>query len=416
MVGSPIRATTADLRRLAVAKQHLSEKRPTRVTDERILSLVRDLAYVQWDPVTVVAPSHLLSLWARLGPLSARRLDRLLWEDRRLLLQWLPIASIVLREDYPLYNSLSTRYPMSLTHSWGSQRNGAQQFLTRNSKLRQQLLADLRSGPRTIGEFKDHGRTKRDDGEWAPSSDVAQMLFHLSMAGEVMVVGHQGAQNLWGLARRYVPEWGRTSRLSVPRFEQEVAERALRALGTATAREITYYYPRGRYENLRAALHELERTQRIFPLSLEGTKAKEVRFVHALDVRLLEGTGRDSATPRVALLPPFDNLVSHPARTEAVFGFEYVREQFLPKAKRRFGTYVLPILYGDRLIGRIDPRLDKATGTLVINSVHAEADAPREREVATAIGEEIDRLRENVGATAVKYTSLVPSEWKAALH
>ena len=416
MGSPPIRATRADLRRLAVAKQHLSGGRPTRVTDEGILALVRDLPYVQWDPVTIVAPSHLLSLWARLGSFSPAQLNRLLWSERRLLLHWLPMASIVVRDDFPLYNSLAARYPESLTHSWGSQRTRAQQFLTRYPLLRDRMLTELRSGPLTLGDFKDHSRTKRDDGEWAPSSDVAQMLFHLSMSGEVVVVGHRGAQNLWGLARRYVPEWGRRPKLSTPAFEEAAAERAIRALGAATAPEVTHYFPRGRYEDLRAALASLEQKRRIHRISVDAPGSREPRYVHEDDLPLLEGGTREGETPRVTLLPPFDNLLGHPARTQAVFGFQYVREQFLPKAKRRFGTYVLPILYGDRLIGRIDPRLDKVARTLHINSVHTEEGAPEGREVATALGETIDQLREFVGATSVKYTPRVPVGWKAQLR
>ena len=102
----------------------------------------------------------------------------------------------------------------------------------------------------------------------------------------------------------------------------------------------------------------------------------------------------------MSLLPPFDNMLRQHA---LVFGFEYVREQFLPKVKRRFGTYVLPILWGERFIGRIDPRLDRKNERLVVNSVHAEPGAPGGREISSMVGETIEKLADFAGAREVEY-------------
>ena len=115
----------------------------------------------------------------------------------------------------------------------------------------------------------------------------------------------------------------------------------------------------------------------------------------------------------MSLLPPFDNMLRQHSR---VFGFDYVREQFLPKEKRRFGTYVLPILWGERFIGRIDPKLDKQEEKLVINSVHAEPGAPRGNAIATEIRETIERLAAYLGAKEVTYTQHVPSAWRSSLR
>ena len=99
-----------------------------------------------------------------------------------------------------------------------------------------------------------------------------------------------------------------------------------------------------------------------------------------------------------------------------MFGFDYVHEQFLPKEKRRYGTWVLPILRGDRLIGRVDPRFDKEKGRLVVNSVHAEPGAPEGREAAGDIADSIRGLAEFIGAGEVEYSSRVPRHWRGALR
>jgi uncharacterized protein len=415
MSREPLRATLESVRRLTVTKQHLSGKLPSRAPASAILSVVRDLTHVQWDPVTVVAPSHILSLWARLGDFRPSDLEKLLWDEKKLFLHWTPIASIVLTEDYPLYSSLMSRYPGSLSSSWGAQRASAQNFMVNHSALQKTILSELRKGPHQLADFKDHSRATRSGGGWSFGSDVSLMLFHLLMSGEVMVVGHQGNQNVWGLTNQFLPSWVNRKALSEEEMEREAAQRAVRALGTATPREIHYYFPRGRYHNLDRTLARLEEESVLHRVRVEELGKRDERYVHDRDLRLLESTGSDAWHPRVALLPPFDNLIGEPARTSRLFGFTYVREQFLPKEKRKFGTYVLPILWGEKLIGRIDPRFDKARGELMIQAVHAEPHAPADRQVGVEIGETIARLGAFLGAKRVTYSSRVPDIWKSSL-
>ena len=207
MPSDPIRTSLQAVRRLAVTKQHLAGKRPARADAERIVATVRDLPYVQWDPVSVVAPSHLLSLWARVGSFHLADLDRVLWTERRLLQHWIPFAAVVATEDYPLYASLMRRYPGSLSDSWGSQRASARAFLAPHADLRRRVLRELRGGPLHLHQFKDHAGTKRAAGDWEPSSAVSEMLWHLLLWGQAMVVGHEGNQNLWGLPEAFLPSW-----------------------------------------------------------------------------------------------------------------------------------------------------------------------------------------------------------------
>jgi uncharacterized protein len=412
----PLPASLSAVRRLAISRQLLGGAPRRRATTEAILSVVRDLAFVQWDPVSVVAPSHLLSFWARLDGFRPSSLERLLWHERRLLLLWIPMASIVLADDYPLYYSLMRRYPESLSHSWGSQRAQAREFLATHRKLRRQLLRELRRGPRTAGQLGEDARTRRDDGDWAPSSDADEMLGHLVMAGEAMVVGHEGNQNLWGLSEEFLPRRAERRLLPEEEVARAAAQRALRALGTAAPREITFYFVRGRYHDLGATLSRLEEEGTVRRIRVEGLAGRDERYVLAEDVGQLQSIEQRDWEPRVSLLPPFDTLIGNTARTARLFGFEYVREQFLPREKRRFGTYVLPIVWGERLIGRLDAALDKRRRTLAIPSVHAEPDAPKGREVSEAIAEAVERLGEFVGAAEVSYGPQVPPGWRRSLR
>ncbi len=413
MGGETISASLEGIRRLAVARQHLAGRLPKRPSAEDIVSLIRDLPFVQWDPVTVVAPSHLISLWGRLGAFRISDLDGLMWRDRKVFLHWIPIASLVLTEDYPIYYSLMKRYPESLTKAWGNHIPVAKRFLAKHRELRKRMLAELGRGPLQPTQFRDYVRTKRNEDGWSSGSDVSRMLFHMHMSGEVMVVGREGNQNIWGLSEEFLPSWAVRKELSEAEFEREAAQRAIRGLGTAIVREVRYYFPPGRYQNLKSTLTQLEEESVIHQVSVDDLREKDRRYIHDLDVPLLESASTGAWEPRMSLLPPFDNMLRQHAR---VFAFDYVREQFLPKEKRRFGTYVLPILWGERFIGRIDPQLDKKEEKLVINSVHAEPGAPGGKEISTMIGETIEHLADFIGAKEVVYRGPAPAEWKSALR
>jgi uncharacterized protein len=416
MSRAPVSAPLQSIRRLAVHRQHLAGSKQPRATASSIAALVREMPYVQWDPVSIVAPSHLISLWNRLGDFRASQLERLLWKERTVFLHWTPFAALVATADYPLYGSLMGRYPDSLSDSWGSQRAHAKKFLQEHAELRGRLLKQLRGGPLRIGQLEDHRRTSRAKADWTPTSDVSEMLYHLSMTGEVMVVGHEGNQNLWGRSEQFLPDPVRSARLTEEEADRQAAERAIRALGTATPKEINFYFVRGRYRDLRSTLASLAADSKIHPISVEGLGPRDDRYIHDRDVSLLDSMGTSIWQPRLSLLPPFDNLVCSTSRTSRLFGFDYVREQFLPKEKRKFGTYVLPILWGDRFVGRLDPRLDKSRGELVINAVHEEPGAHVDREVVDRIGETIDRFGAFLGAKTVRYTAHVPASWKSSLH
>jgi len=414
--GSAIKTTARAARRLTVTKQHLAGKRPAKADREDILKIIRDIAYIQWDPITIVAPSHILSLWSRLGDFRLSDLEGLLWDGKKVFQHWTPIASIVLMEDYPLYYSLMKRYPESLSHSWRNHIPRAKEFLAGHRGLQRSVLSDLKKGPLTLSQFSDYVRTKRSTDGWSSGSDVSNMLFHLLMKAEVMVVGHDGNQNLWGLTEDFLPKWAEKRVLSEEELDRNMAQRAIRALGTATSSEIVYHYVRGRYQNISKALSQLEDESVIRRVAVDGLSAKQVRYIHDRDVSLLEEMERSGWHPFLSLIAPFDNLIAGRGWTNTVFGFDYVHEQFLPKNKRKYGTYVLPILWGENLIGRVDPRLDKEKQKLVINSVHAEPGAPEGREVASKINESIEDLARFIGAKEVEYTNRVPTSWGSALH
>jgi uncharacterized protein YcaQ len=205
------------------------------------------------------------------------------------------------------------------------------------------------------------------------------------MSGEVMVVGHQGNQNVCGLSEDFLPSWVERKMLTEKEVEREAAQRAIRALGTASPPEINYYFVRGRYQSLRRTLEGLQEESRIHRVHVEALGGKDELYIHDDDISLLESMNSDAWQPRTSLLAPFDNFIVGRARTNRLFDFDYVHEQFLPKDERKFGTFVLPILWGDALIGRTDLRMDRENEKLLVNSVHAQPGAPSDKETSLKI-------------------------------
>ena len=410
-----ISTTLENARRLYVRKQRLAEK-PAKPTIEAILSVVRDLCYVQWDPIDAVAPSHIISFWSRLGNFRLSDLDRLLWQDKKLFQYWTPVASIVLTEDYPIYYKLMRRYTEPASGAMGSGLVRARKFLAEHRELRKKMLSELKKkGPLQLTQFQNYVRTGRTDG-WTSGSDVSNMLHYLTVGGEVMVVGHNGLQNIWGLAEEFLPSLVDRTKLTEEEFEHEAAQRALRALGTAFEREIYLYFPRDRYRNLKKTLENLEQEGRIHRVHVEGLGRKGEQYVHDKDLRLLESIDSENFEPRMTLIAPWDNLLCNLARTERIFGFHYIHENFLPENKRKFGTFVHPILYGDKIIGRTDLRMDKENKKLNVLSVHAEPMAPVNKEIGSMIGEMMREFAGFLGANQVEYSACVPTGWKSSLR
>jgi uncharacterized protein YcaQ len=416
-VSKKITTTLENGRRLAVAKQHLAKKRASKPDPDYILKVTRDLGCLQLDPISTVAPSHLIVLWSRLGNFDTTDLDNLLWHDKKLFEYWAHQASIVMMEDYPLYYSLMRRHPDMLASQGSVWRQRIDKFLNANAKLRVHILNELRKkGPLLSREFEDKTRVKGSLG-WGSWGDVSRMMFHLFLMGEVMVVGREGKQKLYGLSEDFLPSWVSKKKLSAEEVEYLAVQRSLRALGIANSSEISWHFLRKRYPNLKATMKQLVADERIIPIDItDGPLEKAQRYIHSDDVERLEELQSEEWQPRVSLLSPFDNLFCDRARTKLLFNFDYTIEIYTPASKRKFGYYVLPILYGDKFIGRLDPFMDRKNGKLIIKAVYAERHAPKDKDTSKEIRDSVEQLSEFLGAKEVVYSRKVPRYWQGHLH
>ena len=276
-----------------------------------VLATVRRLGFLQLDPIATVAPPQELVLWSRLGNHDRAELDRLLW-DERVLFEW--NAFIWPIESLPIIRGLIRR---ERTSSRYSHERWRRDFIAENRSFRRYVLGELEQrGPLLSRELEDRASGEPRDHRWYGARRVGLMLMTLHLRGEVAIVGRRGKQRLWDLAERWYPA---TETLTPAQAERAVAEQRFRALGVQLSK--------GRW------------------------------IAHA--------DADDRPVPdRVTLLSPFDRLIHDRDRAEALFDFRYRLEMYVPPAKREYGYYVLPLLVGDRIVGRAEPVVDRATRRL----------------------------------------------------
>jgi uncharacterized protein YcaQ len=397
-------------RRLAVTRQRLAGPRPT-PDAAGILEVVQDLGCLQLDPTNAVARTHLLVLWSRLGGYDPADLERLRWEDRRFFEYWAHAASIVLTENYPIHAD-QMRAAQESDSPWGQR---VRAWMETNHALRSHILDTLRDhGPRQSAQFEDLAVEPWESSGWTQGRNVGRMLDMLWSRGQVMVAGRVSGQKVWDLTDRFLPPGTPRAVLPPAEVTRRAAQKALRALGVATPKQMDQHYTRGFYPGLDAALADLAAEGQIVPVALEGEGRAWPGpwYVHAADRPLLERLAAGHWEPRTTLLSPFDNLICDRQRTEQLFDFNYRIEIYVPKTKRQYGFYVLPILHGDRFIGRIDPTMDRKTGRLHVNAVYAEPDAPQTAETGEAVAGAIADLAAFLGAREIVYSDKVPAGWR----
>jgi uncharacterized protein YcaQ len=411
--GRTIRTISLEiLRRLAVASQRLAGPPPPAGRDG-IRRLIEDLGCIQLDPISVVARSHLLVLRSRIGAFDREDLEALLWQDRSLFEYWAHAASIVATNDYPIHRLLMRTY---LTGESGHDRKWRAWVEANRGLLRHVMRRLRRDGPLRTRDLEDRSVVGWRSSGWNQGRNVDRILEYLWARGTIMVAGRSGGLKTWDLSERCLPDWTPRERLSEGQVVRRAAERSLRALGVGRQRDIREHFTRGRYPGLPHALAKLEREGRIERVRVAdgGGEWPDPWFVHTHSLPALERIQAGEWEPRTTLLSPFDNLVCDRARTELLFNFRYRVEIYVPKAQREFGYYALPVLHGDRLIGRVDAAMDRKRATLMTQAMHAEPNAPAD--AGPAVAGAIDDLAGFLGATRVDYGTEVPSPWRRALR
>jgi uncharacterized protein YcaQ len=308
-------------------------------------------------------------LWSRLGCYAVRDLERLLYDTGDLFEYW---AYIVPTSDFALHRETMRRFPRGdLTRA-----RYVREWVQANGAFRSYVLRELRRrGPLRSRDLEDRAAVPWRTGGWNDGKSLGRMLDILWLAGRVAIVGRDGSERVYDLAERRLPV--AEPRLPSLEVARRILDRQLRWRGVARPDEFGSAFdgdPPGRER----ALRELVGEGRAVPATVDGLPGEWYAHVEVLEQRF---------RPRTTLLSPFDKLISRRERTEELFGFRFRLEIYVPKEKREYGYFVLPILHGDRLVGRIDPFFDRKAKVLRVNAVYWEHGAPRAVPLEKAVGE-----------------------------
>jgi hypothetical protein len=345
------RLTNQQARRIAVQAQLLDAPRP-----RDLLAVVERLTLLQVDPTAAVAPNADLVVWSRLGSsYRPEQLKRALEVDRTLFEFDALVRPMT---DLGLYLAGAADRPSY---------ERSRKWLRDNDRSRREILELLeRSGPLGSRDIPDTCAVPWASSGWTNNRNVTMMLEFMQARGEVAIAGRGGRERLWDLAARVYAEFEAPP---VEEAERVKDERRLAALGIARAKARAM------------PMEPIHVGNAGEPAVVEGVKGE-----WRVDPRYLDG----GFEGRTALLSPFDRLIHDRVRAEELFEFEYTLEMYKPAAKRRWGYFALPILYGDRLVGKLDAIADRKAGVLRVNAIHE--DVSFSKAMTSAVRKEIADL------------------------
>ena len=399
-------------RRFLVTRHLLAPARSLPPRPESVLEAVERLGLLQFDPLEVPgARNHDLVLHARIARYERAWCEQWLYgPDRRLIELYNKSLNMVPMHELPHY-----RIAWQRSSSWYQDR-----ILKEQAPVAEAILRRLKTdAPLSTAAFSEHGHAV--DWWWAPTRASRAVMEALFVTGRIGISRRDGNRRYYDLIERLVPP----KLLRLKESEEDAMTHRLlsryRATGltkaAGTQGEVMYSAGSGPERVRRTA--RLVDEGRLLPVEVDGLKG--MRYIIADEEPILEATADPASlgAPSAAFLAPLDPLVWDRRQLRDLWGFDYLWEVYVPEAKRKWGYYVLPLLFGDRFVGRIEPRLDRKAKVLNILGIWFEPGfAPMEQpDFVPALAEALDAYTAFVGADEVRWPrTRVGRELAAALR
>lgn len=349
---------------------------------------IRQMEAVQVDTISVVARNHDLVLWSRVADYRPADLDALLYQDRA----FFDYGGVLM-----IYPAAELPYWRAIMRWWTTHRQAHAPDVALLDRVREELRA---RGPLGNRDFAAEGPATAQ--RWRSGKATGQALYYLWRTGELMTHSRRGFDRVYDFHHNVAPppDGAAPPETDLTTAVRYFAGKTLRDLGLATRAEWTRRSAIALAARVspvaagaRGALAALVEAGEAAPVRVAGLK--EPRYAPAADLPLLAelAEGRTPACwqplatttdDEVTFLAPLDNVIWDRARTRALFDFEYIWEVYKPAPQRRWGYYTMPILYGDRLVGRLNPKLDRRAGVLTIDGFWLEDAAPTQDEAFVA--------------------------------
>lgn len=364
----------AQARRIALAAQGFLDP-PHAVPTMRTFSRTLERTGVlQVDSVNVLQRAHFMPLYSRMGPYDVGLLRRAAERSpRRVVEYWAHVQAFMPVDLWPVMQHRMATY-RDKRGKWG--------LVEMEGGLDTSLVEEVRRrGPSTARDLDEGLPRSKENWGWN-WSETRKALDYLYVVGDLAIAGRNSQfEVLYDVPERVIP--AEVLALPTPPLAdaaRELVRRAARSHGVATVQDLRDYY-RMPVKETALAVAELVEDGELLPVAVEGVSRPA--YLHRA-ARLPRRVGAR------ALLSPFDPVVWERARTEALFGFHYRIEIYVPADKRVHGYYVLPFLLGDRIVARVDLKADRPGGRLLVKAAYAEPDAPPE--TAEELAVELRRL------------------------
>ena len=368
------------LRRFVIGAQGYATR--TRAgTAREVEETIRRLSCVQLDSISAVERSHRITLTSRVGTYPAGTVPRLLARGR-VFEYWAHEACLLPVEEWPLFVAQMKEGGRRWYGNVGET----------HPHLAEDILAEIRErGP--LGSRHFDGATEGGMWNWKPAKAMLDRLWN---HGDLVIAGRQGFQRLYDLPERVLPRDVLDARVpSEPERLRALALKAVTARGALTASGIVEHWRlRGGAARMRPIVEALVDEGLLERLAVEDGGA---------DVYVPAGADPDPPVPTAAVLvSPFDNLLWDRSFARRVLGFDHLIEVYKKEHERRYGYYVLPFVWRDRIVGRADLKSERAEGALVVKAFHREEGVRASGALDDALDRALDRLRRAAGLETVR--------------
>lgn len=355
------------------------------------LDTINKLGYVQIDTLAVAERAHHHVFHSRNLAYAKTDLDKMMHE-KKVFEYWSHAASYLPISDYRFSLIKKKLYAKGQSH-WRVQ----------NKKMNKYVLDRITSeGPLQSRDFKDTRDTPGAWFDWKPAKIALEQLF---MEGKLMIAERRNFQKVYDLTENVLPTHIDSSTPSIKEYCDYLIKSTIRAQGLATVNEIGYLR-KGIKPMLVKTINELVKTHEIVSANVENSDQEYFTFANYFH----------QETPQVVhILSPFDNLVIQRKRLQTLFDFDYQIECYVPEAKRKYGYYCLPVLYGDKFVARLDPKADRKTGIFTIKSIWFEQGLTPDEGFYFRFSEKIKHFASFCGCNKVIVEKCIPSQYKAEL-
>ncbi|MFN8573818.1 MAG: crosslink repair DNA glycosylase YcaQ family protein [Gemmatimonadaceae bacterium] len=405
---------------LFLQRQFLDKPRQRRLTAKNLVEFTQGVGGLQIDSINVIDRAHHLTLWSRFGPFDRHRLERMIYKDRVLFEYWAHVACFVATADFPAWRRAMLDYSTK-NKAWGA-------WLMSHRPTLRLVEGEVRArGPLGTADFRKKKKRKSGWWSWEPTTHA---LDYLWMSGVIGTHSRRHFHKRFDLTERLLPDAMAGETFDRPAFLAWHLERSLRAMGVATETDLRMYmtFPREAAGTRRTRLRAAVEQGRVTEVRVEGMR--QPWFVLTDDLPALRKAGVTRApSTGTTFLCPFDSLLWHRERVDALFDFNYRIEVYVPGPKRQYGYYVLPLLHNGRFIGRADFKTHRAERRLEVRAIHLEpwfargttaplaAWAPADRdEGLQGTAEALRSLAAFVGADDVELGKVAPVAMKRALR